>query len=99
MLASRTVEPHTDLVTDPDSSVVRGLQKELVYSDIASQMVYPFTKSDEFDPLNQAFSWKNFSVALSSCKAKSFPVMDGLSYAIIQGFSEPVQRFLYNLFN
>lgn len=33
VLASRAEKPHIDVVTDPDSPVIRGLQDELVRSD------------------------------------------------------------------
>lgn len=87
------------MVTDQDSPVITGLQDELVHFDISPQAIDPFTNPDELDPMNQPFSLEEFKVALSLCKAKSYPCMDGLAYEIIQGFLDLLLIFMHGLFN
>ena len=55
--------------------------------------------NDDSDAMNQPFTGREFSAALSSCNARSAPGLDGVGYGVLLGLSERARELLLSLFN
>lgn len=82
-LASRSVSSYSNVISDPDSPVIRELREELVRTDVLPVDVESMWDVDKAVPMNNGFSWEEFSAALSSCTAKPSPRINGVKYMII----------------
>ena len=98
-LSSHIAGSRTDRVTDPNSLALVALREELVCPSVLPVEIPMFSDVDDTHHMNQSFSGREFSAALSSCNVRSAPGLNGVGYGALLGLSERSKEFLLSLYN
>lgn len=97
--ASSTQPPRTGVYNDPDSSIFKNLQDDLVREDVSlSRLPDSFDQSID-SSLNDPFSDKEFFQALNYGRPDSSPGIDSITNLIIRKLPNKAKKLLLMLFN